>query len=116
MAPERRCRRFALVAALPALAAIAAPKCPVCLLSYLSWAGVSFGVASFAAPVLRPLGALFGGLALLAWLYARRRRARSAIPTSQSARAPRVGADPAARQPQPPSSVDASSASCTHSP
>lgn len=58
-----RRRRAGWLAFCGALGAIFAPKCPFCLAAYLSWAGVSVGIASFAAPLLRPLGlgiALFG--------------------------------------------------------
>jgi hypothetical protein len=74
MKPDRR--RFAWLTLVPAAAAVLAPKCPLCLAAYLSWAGVSFGVASFAAPWLLPFGVVLAVLGLVV-LWVSQRAAES---------------------------------------
>jgi hypothetical protein len=63
-APRRARAGLPWLALLPAILAALAPKCPMCLVAYLSAFGVSFGMASLALSVLRPLGVALGVLAL----------------------------------------------------
>jgi hypothetical protein len=49
--------RLPWLALLPAILYALAPKCPLCLVAYLSAFGVTFGMASLALSVLRPLAA-----------------------------------------------------------
>jgi hypothetical protein len=62
---QRRARaRLPWLGLLPAILYALAPKCPMCLVAYLSAFGVTFGMASFALSVLRPLAVVFAVLAL----------------------------------------------------
>lgn len=57
------------LALLPSVLSALLPKCPLCLAACLSAFGVTFGMASFALTVLRPLGFAVAGsvLALALW-------------------------------------------------
>ena len=56
--------RLPWLALLPAILYALAPKCPLCLVAYLSAFGVTFGMASLALSVLRPLAVALVVLAL----------------------------------------------------
>ena len=60
----------------PAIAAILAPKCPLCLAGYLSLVGLGSGAATFAAPLLRPLGLALALVAAAVIVVGLGRRAR----------------------------------------
>ena len=62
--PRRARARLPWLALLPAILYALAPKCPMCLVAYLSAFGVTFGMASFALSVLRPLAVALVVLAL----------------------------------------------------
>jgi hypothetical protein len=62
--PSRAHARLPWLGLLPAALYALAPKCPLCLVAYLSAFGVTFGMASFALSVLRPLAVVFAVLAL----------------------------------------------------
>jgi hypothetical protein len=57
--------RVPWLALLPAVLSALAPKCPMCVVAYLSAFGVTFGVASFAMTVVRPLAVALAALALV---------------------------------------------------
>ena len=62
--PSRARARLPWLALLPAILYALAPKCPLCLVAYLSAFGVTFGMASLALSVLRPLAVALVVLAL----------------------------------------------------
>ena len=64
-APARLRTQLPWLALIPAILSALAPKCPLCLVAYLSAFGVTFGMASFALSVLRPLAVVFAVLALV---------------------------------------------------
>ena len=88
--PRRARARLPWLALLPAILSALAPKCPLCLVAYLSAFGVTFGMASFALSVLRPLAVVF---AVLALGFALR---RTKIPSLRG-RAQRYSAEPGVR-------------------
>lgn len=62
--PSRARTRLPWLGLLPGILYVLAPKCPLCLVAYLSAFGVTFGMASLALSVLRPLAVASVVLAL----------------------------------------------------